>query len=60
MGKQRDVGMILQVAVFIATLVGGYVSLNREIATLQAKVESLERNTQGMEIYIMDLYRQLK
>lgn len=56
--KAPDLWAILQVLLFAAPLVGGYVALNREIATLQAQVDSLQRNAQGLEQYVMDLYRQ--
>ena len=39
-------------------IVGGYVVHDRAITTLQAQVESLQRNSQGMEQYLMDLWKE--
>lgn len=54
----KNIGVILQVVALSVAMIGGYVALQREVAGLTAKVESLQRNADGMEHYLMDLYRE--
>lgn len=56
--KTIDVGLLMQILAFSAAILGGYVALEKTITALQVRVTSLERNAQGMEQYLMDLYRQ--